>query len=710
MARRAPSAPTPPPAARGLLAFRLVLAGGALAVLGALPWADLIAGLDPGGPLDGEGPGIAAGILPALFCLVLTAACRLTLNYPGRRDVALVALPAAVAGWALGSPAATLITAVGALAGNALRRLPPMVVVSGAARLTLATAAGLAVARPFAPTPAVGASPLAPQIVLAGIAFFVTFTLVDLLLDRAETGLAGAPTDAARSDPLTNAALFPMALLLAVAGYRFGYEPLAFLLAGLVCLLWVVRTTVNLRTLHGALERLHADVAEEREKLATLFEQSGEGIYTVDDSLRVTSLNPAMAALLGLPAAQVAGRACADVCHFLDGAGQPLCPDRCPLRRAHAAGHSVTEEVRYTAPGGPDPAPAGAAGAAGAAAPGADPATAGAPPRQKHLLLTYTAAGEPGDPLRLGIGIARDVSDLKEAERLRSDFVSLVTHELRSPLTISTGYVSLLRRALQASYRPQDTDAGRVWRYLDRIENAEQHLLRLVNSLLEMARLERTDLPVDYTAVPVHQRVEDAVEATVPAAAERGLTLERDIPADLPNVWSSELYLQEIVSNLLSNAVKYTPPGGHIRVQVAVDAVDGAADAAGLPPPAAPRLRIAVADTGYGLTDEEQAKLFTRFFRSQRPEVRREPGTGLGLAFTRQMVERIDGTIAVTSVPGEGSTFTVSFPLRPAAAAAHPDGAPAGATGAPDGAVADGAPPDPARERRRDASLPEGAS
>jgi signal transduction histidine kinase len=321
--------------------------------------------------------------------------------------------------------------------------------------------------------------------------------------------------------------------------------------------------------------------------------------------------------------------------------------------------------------------------------------------------------------LRLGIGIARDVSDLKAAERLRADFVSLVTHELRSPLTISTGYVSLLRRALQASYRPQDTDAGRVWRYLDRIEDAEQHLLRLVNSLLEMARLERTDLPVDYTAVPVHQLVEDAVEATAPAAAERGLTLERDIPADLPHVWSSELYLQEIVSNLLSNAVKYTPPGGRIRVQVAVDAgagagVDGAADAAGLAPPAAaraaPRLRIAVADTGYGLTDEEQAQLFTRFFRSQRPEVRREPGTGLGLAFTRQMVERIDGTIAVTSVPGEGSTFTVSFPLRPAAAAAHPDGAPAAPAGAPDGAVTDGAAPGPARERRRDASLPEGAS
>ena len=80
-------------------------------------------------------------------------------------------------------------------------------------------------------------------------------------------------------------------------------------------------------------------------------------------------------------------------------------------------------------------------------------------------------------------------------------------------------------------------------------------------------------------------------------------------------------------------------------------------------------LRLSVADTGYGLSAEEQAQLFTRFFRSQRPEVRREPGTGLGLAFTRQMVERIGGTIAVQSEAGAGSTFTVTLPLRP-----FPDG------------------------------------
>jgi hypothetical protein len=143
----------------------------------------------------------------------------------------------------------------------------------------------------------------------------------------------------------------------------------------------------------------------------------------------------------------------------------------------------------------------------------------------------------------------------------------------------------MLRRTLQRGASSREPDAERVWRYLDRIEGAEQHLLRLVNSLLEMARLERPDLPVEYSEVAVDQLLEDAVEATAPAAAERGLRLERDIPADLPRLWSSELYLQEIVTNLLSNAVKYTPAGGRVTVGASVAAAPrSAAPLDGAPP------------------------------------------------------------------------------------------------------------------------------
>lgn len=664
--------------------FRLLLIAGAGVVLVRLPWSDLSLLFDPAAALEG---GSAAAFAVLLF--VSGAAAVLTLNYPGRADVVLLTLPVSLAWWHLGVPAATVLAAAGALAGNAVRRRPALPALAGAARITLATAVALAVVNGlWGPG---GATPLTLEWAGGAAAFFALASAGDTLLDWLDTNLRGRPDRTARTDVLTNLALVPMSLFLHFVSLRLGFDRLAVLLTGLVALLFVVRTTVNLRTLHGALRRLHRTVVEERETLATLFLHSGEGIYTVDDRLRITAINPAMATLLDQPAQLVAGRTCVQVCHFLDDAGQELCPQRCPLRQAQAHGQPVSQEVVYAPPGRPP----------------------------KHLLLTYAAAGDPGGHLRLGIGIARDVSVQKEAERLRRDFVSLVTHELRSPLTISIGYVSMLRRALQAaaplespadqgppSGNPLDekpTTPGppppgalgalgahpaatpptplsptldeRVWRYLDRIEGAEQHLLRLVNSLLEMARLQRTDLPLEYHQVAVDHLVEDAVEAITATAEAKGLVIQRDIPAGLPRLWSSALYLQEIVNNLLDNAVKYTPEGGRVSVTVQVgpaparsDATAGDAAAAGaetLPvgATALPWLHITVADTGYGISEADMDCLFTQFFRSNQPEVRREPGTGLGLAFTKQMVDRIGGSIDVRSTRGAGSTFTVAFPL-----------------------------------------------
>ncbi len=648
--------------------YRVLLIAGAGAVLWRLPWADLAALLDPAVVPEG-GPPAASAVL--LFVFVAGSMGVLTLNYPGRADVVLLALPVSLAWWHVGAPAATLLAGAGALAGNAVRRQAALPALAGAARITLATTGALAAAGALWGTGTM--PPLTKDWALAATTFFALAGAIDTLLDWLDTNLRGRPARVARTDLLTNLWLVPLALFFHFVSLRLGFDRLAVLLAGLVALLFVVRTTVNLRTMHGTLRRLHRTVVEERETLATLFQHSGEGIYTVDDRLRITGVNPAMATLLDQPAQLVAGQACSQVCHFLDDAGQELCPLRCPLRLAQAAGQPVSQEVVYAPPGKPS----------------------------KHLLLTYAAASEPGGPLRLGIGIARDVSVQKEAERLRRDFVSLVTHELRSPLTISIGYVSMLRRTLRGAAGLPDATRGaegngsvaprrpqpgphpildeRVWRYLDRIEGAEQHLLRLVNSLLEMARLERTDLPLEYRQVAVDHLVEDALESIAAPAEAKGLTVQRDIPPGLPRLWSSELYLQEIVNNLLDNAVKYTPEGGRISVAVSIGpppispagpparalTAGGVGAPPGIPEPASVPawVRIAVADTGYGIAEADMGRLFTQFFRSNQPEVRREPGSGLGLAFTKRMVDRIGGAIRVESTLGAGSTFTVAFPL-----------------------------------------------
>lgn len=639
-----------------LLAYRLLLIAAAVALLWQLPWADLAR--------FWETPPAADETARLAFVVLALASCAtavLALNYPLRPHVSLLPLPVALAWWQLGGGAATLLAGFGALFGNALRRTPLLTTVSGAARLTVAVAGGLAGAALIdAPAATV---PLSARWLAGAASFMVAVGVADGLLDWLESHLSdaaargrwrwgSAPAVAVtRTDIVLNLLILPLAALLQLVSVTFGFESLAVVLGGLLALLLVVRTYNNLRTLHEELKGLHHAVAEEREKLATLFAHSGEGIYTVDDALRLISVNPAMAELLGRKEAELDGQACAEAYRFEDELGQRLCPDRCPLRQAQSVQRPVSLEVVYQVPERPP----------------------------KHLLLTYAAVGEPEGPLHLGIGIARDVTAQREALRLRDEFVSLVTHELRNPLTTSVGYLDMLKQALRRGVRGKATDAKKMLYFSDQIESSERHLLRLVNNLLDLGRVERPDLPVEQSEIALQRLISEVMESMRPLTAAKQQRLRLDMRDTIPLFWSSELYLREILGNLLSNAVKYTPDTGEIEVTVCVrppaDGPERTQDArsdgrqgidGGDGPRCAPWVEIAVTDTGYGISDEDQARLFTRFFRSGRPEVRMERGTGLGLALTKSMVERLGGRIEVRSALGEGSTFTVSLLLAPA--------------------------------------------
>ena len=598
------------------LVYRLALIVLAALYLGALPW-DQVAALLQQPLVTGSGQPPATAVLTLVAC----AMALLTLNYPGRSDVSLLLVPVAAAWWHLGTPAAVLVGTAGALVGNVPRSRSALALLAAVARVVVATAAGASLAASL--TVEGLPWPLTPQS-LAVAGFFLAASTIDAGLDWLDGRLHGGG-DAAHTDLLTNLALAPLVVFLQVVDAELGFDRLTIILAGVLALLLVVRSSVNQRTLRRVVE-------EEREKLATLFMQSGEGIFTIDGDLCVATLNPAMEALLGQSAAAVQGHRCAEAFGFEDAQGQRLCPDRCPLRRAQAEQHPVSEEVVYSlSEQGP-----------------------------KHLQLTYTAVGGPGEPLRLGIGIARDISAQKEAERLREDFVSLVTHELRSPLTVTTAYAGVLRDSLETGAAERPFDPARALRAVRAIQGASQHLLRLVDNLLDLARVERAELPLEYGEVALPTLLRESVEALAPVAQQKRVTIQLLLPPDPPPARTSALYLREILGNLLSNAIKYTPEGGRVTVSATVRTPEGGAEA-----PPAPEWEITVADTGYGISAQDQARLFTKFFRSGRPEVRQERGTGLGLALTKQMVERLGGNIAVRSTLGAGSTFTVTVPLAP---------------------------------------------
>lgn len=239
--------------------------------------------------------------------------------------------------------------------------------------------------------------------------------------------------------------------------------------------------------------------------------------------------------------------------------------------------------------------------------------------------------------------LAQQEQQLEQALQTNREMSQIVSHDLRGPLTSVMGYAELLRVSLN---RP-DPDASKALRYLDSIERNGRRIMSLADKLLDLHRLELGG-EVEMGPVDVERVLRQLVEELQVRADQKRIGLALSIPADLPKMHSSEWMVREIAENLLSNALKYTPEGGHVTAAVRADDAD---------------LRLEVVDDGLGMSPEDQAKLFTKFFRSGARAVRAEQGTGLGLALTRSMIDKLGGRVEVWSELNRGSRFTVWLPL-----------------------------------------------
>jgi signal transduction histidine kinase len=229
---------------------------------------------------------------------------------------------------------------------------------------------------------------------------------------------------------------------------------------------------------------------------------------------------------------------------------------------------------------------------------------------------------------------------VQEANRLKTEFVTVVTHELRSPLTSIAGYLDLLL---------EDGHEGAAAReeYLQIVKRNADRLLRLINDLLDLARLEAGKLELKRVPLDLEGLIREVSGALRPQIEAKGQHLHLDLATPLPAVTGDPERLTQILLNLVANAHKYTPQGGNITVATR-------AERAGV--------GIAVQDTGIGLSAEEQQQLFTKFFRAQHPLVQEAGGTGLGLAIARALVDLHGGTLTVVSAPGQGAIFKVTLP------------------------------------------------
>lgn len=244
--------------------------------------------------------------------------------------------------------------------------------------------------------------------------------------------------------------------------------------------------------------------------------------------------------------------------------------------------------------------------------------------------------------------LALDNKRLREAaqaaQKGKTAFTSLVTHELRLPLTSIKGYTDLLGSGLAGPLTDQQQQFFSV------IQRNLERMTRLISDLADISRVESGRLRFENKQFALAQTVADVVDGLRELINGRKQTITLDLPDDLPPAYADPTRISQIVANLISNAHKYTPDGGQIQVKARPDGQ---------------MIRLDVVDNGLGIAPDDQAKVFSPFFRSDSPAVREQTGWGLGLTIVKALVEAQGGHVSFCSELDKGSAFSFTIPLAP---------------------------------------------
>jgi PAS domain S-box-containing protein len=363
--------------------------------------------------------------------------------------------------------------------------------------------------------------------------------------------------------------------------------------------------------------RLYHQLETERSRLATIIENSADGILILDMDRRVVVINQALAAMVGMAEQEAIGRPCHEVLALANVVGQDLCQEE--TVDALSEGVSVRCEGDLVRPGG----------------------------GRVTVSATYTPLYDEAGHLVNIIVNVHDITRFREEEEMKSTFTSIISHELKTPVALIKGYAQTLAR-------PDATwDAATARQSLQIIEEEADRLEALINNLLDASRIQSSGLRLDNAEVDVEALARKVAEAYRTQTSTH--QIEVDFPHTLPLVWGDEERLRQVLTNLLSNAIKYSPDGGVIRVG---GWSNWPADGEG---PA--RVVLFVADQGIGIPQDELARIFDSFYRVDTSLRRSTAGAGLGLFLTKAIVEAHGGQIWARSEPNKGTTFFVALPV-----------------------------------------------
>ena len=239
------------------------------------------------------------------------------------------------------------------------------------------------------------------------------------------------------------------------------------------------------------------------------------------------------------------------------------------------------------------------------------------------------------------IAVMQDITYLKELDKMKSDFVATVSHDLRSPLSIITGYALMLPEEGELNETQQE--------FVERIRLSVTKMVTLINNLLDLGKIE-AEVEMEMEPCQLVTVINEAVGGLKEQARTKEIVLQLDLPPELPLVLGNQVRLDQVMSNLVSNAIKFTPEGGMVAVSASEEKGE---------------VVVEVKDTGIGIASEDQVHLFEKFYRVSSEETSDIEGTGLGLAIVKSIVEAHGGQIWVKSRPGQGSTFGFALPIVP---------------------------------------------
>jgi two-component system phosphate regulon sensor histidine kinase PhoR len=365
------------------------------------------------------------------------------------------------------------------------------------------------------------------------------------------------------------------------------------------------------------LETQFRGLTDERERVNAILRSMVEGVAVVDAQERIVFCNRAFAAIFGTSEASARGRLLVELVRYPDVlehvrgvlAGKELDPIEVETGTTRPRSFSLTAALSTSVTG-----PEGN--------------TAGEAAHHRGAVL-----------------VLHETTEIRRLERVRRDFVANVSHEFKTPLTAIQGFAETLLGGALA-------DARNNRRFIEIIRDHASRLGRLTDDLTKLSLIEAGQVELDFQAVDVRELIEGCIETASIKAGPKQIQMTDEIPEGLPRVSADPIRLREVLQNLVDNAVQYTPPGGRIEVRASGDTGAGGSRV----------VHFRVTDSGIGIPQSDQVRIFERFYRVDAARSREVGGTGLGLAIAKHLVEAHGGHIWVESQVGVGSSFHFTIP------------------------------------------------